>query len=235
MAYIQVPEGRKVRIRKGGNPIPSNGVPLILDEDLTVSLSSDFSAPGENSALEMLTDIGSVIDFLTKGKVSFSGQSKWLTFQRWTKTNPVQLSLSLSFYMGMNDEYNAKTEVYDPVMELINLTLPREETASGERGMTLIPPGMTIGNLLEDRTSESGSFERTSLEIGNILRIGYIIVKKVEPTWSKEVTDTGYPISAKVSIEINSLTAATVEMLSGKNFNAALRDAQIDRERGATS
>jgi len=238
---INIPKGKVVKLRNAkGVPVVRHGIPLVIDGDVTISASSSFSplmGSGSGGILGKLQQIGDVGRLMGFG---FSAQFKQFGAQLWTGTDPFSINLTFTFYMGIIDEFDAKKEVYDPVMDLQSLTLPTE----GEGG-NLISPGPsslevlkeTAETLQESQQSKQlnrigtafgvavgrGQEEQSrknmrqiSLKIGNIIDIDYVVVKKAEPTWSSEVDENGYPIWATISMDIQSLFTATKEMLTGE-------------------
>jgi len=207
---VIVPKGKQLRIRQGKRDITGD-IPLVLEEDITISLSSNFSplfGGGDTKALNVL---GSLAREFSRGKIAFSGQFKQLGFQMWGGTDPLAFTATLGFYMGSTDANDARVEVYEPMIALSSLPLPEE----GRVG-NLIGPGPSV-------TAALGKTRNTqqriiSLEIGKILRVSSIIVKRAEPTWSNETDENGYPVTGKIQLDINSLFTATVGMLQDRSF-----------------
>jgi hypothetical protein len=135
--------------------------------------------------------------------------------------------------------YDAKEEVYLPMLELCTLCLPQE---SDDGYGNLIPPGPTILDALDvlneaykDSSSEQAAYTKiydvgaqmyqslkekgirssaeTSLSIGTYFRLKKIVVEKAEPTFSIEVDERGYPIAGKISLDIKSVYIATTGMI----------------------
>lgn len=230
MARISVPKGRKVTIYKNGVSVVD--VDLILAEELQISLSSTFGPPTgmEGLGSDLLTDLGSIFDSFSGGRINFTGQNKYFTFQAWRSTGPVELNLNFEFHVGLSGKYSAKEAVYDPIMALAKLPLPTEK---GESGM-LEAPGVTVGDMLasaisgwfanDDVQEEKFKINVMSIEIGNIIRLPSIVVRKAEPIFSSEVTASGYPIAGKIQLGIASTTTATTGLLelSQEQFDEAI-------------
>ena len=213
-----IPKGKQLRIRHDNQSITGD-IPLVLEEDITLSLSSNFSPLFGGGDTKALNVIGSLAREFTMGKIAFSGQFQQLGFQMWGGTDPIAFTATLGFYMGSTDANNARIEVYEPMIKLASLPLPEE----GRFG-NLIGPGPAITTILGGllgKITENTEQRLISLEIGRILRIGSIIVKRAEPTFSNETDEFGYPISGKIQLDINSLFTATVEMLTDRNFQKA--------------
>jgi hypothetical protein len=202
---VRVPKGKKLRIAENSVPI-TGAVPMVLEEDITLSLSSSFSPLLEGANSKLFTLLGSVArDVMGRG---FSTQYKELGFQIWESTDPISFTCTVGFYI---DKINVdgKSQVYDPMIALMKLPLPSEGGVAG----SLIPPGPGILTLIGAGKGKKSQGKVLSCEIGNILRIDRIIVKKAEPTWSTDTDDNDYPIWGKCALDIQSLTTATAQML----------------------
>ena len=226
---MTIPKGKTLRIRQNNKNITGD-IPLVLEEDITLSLSSNFSPLFGGGDTKILNVIGSLAREFSQGKIAFSGQFKQLGFQVWGGTDPIAFTATLGFYMGSTDANNARIEVYAPMIKLAGLPLPEEGVAGN-----LIGPGPAItsalGGLL-GKITENTEQRIISLEIGKILRIGSIVVKRAEPTFSNEVDEFGYPISGKIQLDINSLFTATVEMLTKRNFQKAVKSSKGSKKKG---
>jgi len=238
---MKIPSGKKLRILSRGTEITS--IPMILDDDVQLSLSSSFSPllGGSGSKfLNLLSGIAQSMD-INDGikRVVKTGQIKEFGFQIWERTDPISFTATISFFMGITDANNAKTEVYDPIMTLASLPLPTVDSDG-----FLIAPGPSlvdaikgtseseepslVGNALnwiqsgldklglgnEFGLGQNVTIKRLSMEIGNYLRINPIIVKRAEPVFSLETDKEGWPIYGKVTLDIQSLFTATVETLT---------------------
>ena len=89
MSTILIPKGKTLLLNVGSDPIPSNGVELVLEEEITISLSSTFAPLASLPATNFITVAGETLRDLTGGKINFSGQWKQLGFQIWQGTAPV--------------------------------------------------------------------------------------------------------------------------------------------------
>lgn len=212
---IKIPRGKQLKIFRAGKPI--SNIPFILEDELSLTLSSKFdSLVGGGQGNALFNMLGSLSRDLTD--FGFSTNFSQFGYQQWIGTEPITLSPTVAFYMGSTDVNSAYTEVYAPALTLISLPLPEE--ASGGR---LIAPGPSVLSAfgMDEKTAEERII---SLEVGNIIRINRIIITRAEPTWSNEVDDKGYPIWAKIQLDITSLSTATVQMLNNSkdSFNKFL-------------
>lgn len=205
-----IPAGKKIKINRTSyqdDQYKSKGsvvgdVPMILEEDITFSLSSEFS-PVWGGKTE---GIGSIASNLAKGIFgsTVSTQFKQMGIQIWRSTDPLSFGPTVGFYADKNN-FNPRIQVYEPIMELCKIPLPSEGS-----GGTLVPPGPTLIDFLGDVSKNPDMF---SLSIGKILYLPQIIIKKAEPTFSTETDAEGYPIWGKVQLDIQTINIATRQML----------------------
>jgi hypothetical protein len=134
----------------------------------------------------------------------------------WTGTDPISLTLNFTFHVGCAGLNDAKKEVYEPIIALAKLPLPRAGI-----GGNLTPPGPSLLTLLsgtDARQTTAGII--TSIRIANILALANVIVKRAEPTFSSEFDVNGYPIWGKISIEIETLHTASQQLLDFNEFGS---------------
>jgi len=203
MSMIQTPIGKELRIFVNKESVVD--VPLIIETDITFPLSSQFEAIMGGGDSKLLTIFGSLSkELFGKG---FSGQFKQLGARIWSKTEPLNMSLTVGFYIDKRNP-DAYSQVYEPTIKLAHLTLPTDDGVGG----SLVAPGPTLISAIKgEKKGEGGKF--ISIEIGKILRIDSAIVTKAEPTFSNEVDSYGYPIWSKINLEFGSIVSATTSML----------------------
>lgn len=200
-----IPKGKRVEFKQDGALLPgTEGVDILLDEDITLSLTSQFgdlvSAGGSNA----LSALGSLSRDLTG--FGFSGQFKQLGFQVWQKTEPLAITLTVAFNM----KTNAYTDVVAPTKALIKLPLP-DDANSGEDGLGLIPPGPSILEAFSGENRESTG-KQISCRIG-FVRLPGIIVNGAQPTFSKETDQNGWPVYSKVELQLKTIYTATTSLI----------------------
>ena len=205
-----IPKGKKVTFHLNGGLLPgTEGVDLLLDEDLTLNLSSQFGELVGGGTSKAFSVVGSVSrDVFNLG---FSGQVKQLGFQVWQKTEPLSVSLTIAFNMITN----AYNDVFLPVKTLIKLPLP-DDGSVGDNGIGLIPPGPSILEAFGDNSNQRG--KKLSCRIGSV-RLPGIIVTQAQPTFSKETDQSGFPIYAKVVLDIRTIFTATTNLIDQMNYN----------------
>lgn len=209
-SYISIPEGKRVRFRRDGREIPgTEGVMILLEEDVTITMGSDFSpVVSDSMSPKMLTMAAGVLRDFGMGNIAgwAGGQFKQLGFQTWTGTKPMETSFTVNLHM----KTDAKKDVLEPALALARLCLPTEGS-----GGALIAPGPSILSALEGSESSDDS-----LEVGRVLHcylgnyvLRNVIVKRAQPTFSKYIDDNGFPISAKIDLSVLTIFSATTQML----------------------
>lgn len=202
---IPIPKGKKVIFQQDGGPIKgTEGASFILEEDLTLSFTSNFSPISKSSSPVGLKLLSSVMRDTGSSKLAgfLGGEFQQLGFQLWTDTSPLSLSLSLKLAM----ETDAKRDVVDPTMALTEMALP----TLGD-GEALIGPGPSILSAFKGSEKVS-KYKQIHCYIG-ALKIPNIVITRANPTFSKEVDQHGYPIWASLEIAFTTLYSASDEML----------------------
>lgn len=196
-----VPAGKRVTIKSGENVVVSD---LLLEDAITINLSSNFSQLIDNEPNALLTMIGGLSREVAG--FGFSGQFKQAGLQIWTGTQPMNLSITVGLYT----ETDALTDVVQPAKALMRLPLPIE----GRGSFGLTPPGPSILEALSENTpSEPAEGKFLSMRIGKLIHMTRMLVKTAEPTLSQEVDENGYPIWIKMKLDIVSIFTATGRMV----------------------
>jgi len=211
---IKIPRGKTFKLIVNGEDIMkrpgiASGLSLTIDEDISLNLSSSFEPLWGGSGNKLVNIIGGVSQELF-GR-GFSSQFKQFGFQMWKSSDPVSFSPTFTFYLGKAGEWNALTEVVNPIFEIANLCLPDEGP-----GGVLVAPGPTIISLLKgDKEEEEATVgRRVRAEIGGLVNFKAVVVKRAEPTFSKEVDSAGNPVSGKIQLELSTLFNATTNMFT---------------------
>jgi len=178
---------------------------LYLDNDFTISLSSSFQELIPSEGLGIFNQITSAISLATKGKFSISTSYKEFGLHVWQKTDP----LSFNFTVSLHRITNSYFDVFLPAKKLMKIPLPIDmgNNKEGIRGLGLLPPGPnTVEILSEGKYLSSGYLYK--IKIGQ-LRFYPVMIKKVEPTFSLDIDDTGYPVKCTLSIDAQGVYTAT--------------------------
>lgn len=208
MSYISIPKGKQVRFHRDGRPIEgTENAKMILEEDITITMSSSFSPINKGNSSPMFSMLSGLLRDRGMNTVAgwASGQFKQLGFQTWTGTNPLKTTISINLFME-NDAYE---DVVRPALALAKLCLPMEVA-----GGALVAPGPAI------TSAYTGDSESENAEIGKLTTcylgsytLRNVIVETAQPTFSKQIDQNGYPISAKVELSITTVFSGTSQMV----------------------
>lgn len=239
---IEVPEHKRVEFLSLDNQSIIGNAIAIIDEGVNISTSSkygDLSPFGGN-------DLMSLLSSSTGGKIN-SGQFAIQGAQIWQSTEPLKLDFSVTFYM--ND--NSYKDVVVPIKNLMNLCSPMlsDKSIGGEivsiKAGFLIPPGPNIqtilsesgfGGTLADKLYESfdnGGRGLIIIKIGNFI-FNDMVITSVSPKFSTVIDETGYPVSAEVSIEATCFKICTTDYLETVFGNGIQRTVERNAVGGRT-
>lgn len=212
-----IPAGKKVKIRRlsydesegeyksSKGPVIDTNIPMVLEEPVTLSLSSEFSpiwGGSDNKWRDVLSGALAGAGFESIGGL-VGGKHKVFGMQTWKGTDPLSMGITVSFYADKTN-FNPYEQVYRPIMILAQIPLPGELDSG-----FMTPPGPSVLDVFE----KSKNPDLYSLQIGSILYLPRIIIKKAEPTFSTETDTDGYPIWGKVALDVQSLQIATKNLL----------------------
>lgn len=173
---------------------------------------------------------GAVADTVTGVKNILGKQFLNMAFsaQAWKGEEPVSINIMLPFFMGMKDEWNAKTEVYLPIMNIMKETVPKindnklEINAPGPTGIDVYKAyGSQVFNYIGNIGEALASNFRESASSLAGLEGTSEIVQTMTNTWSFEV---GY---SKDGSEINNKYIGLKNLVvrsSGFSFATELDD-----------
>ncbi len=190
-----------------------------LTEDPTLEVGSEFKSfsddiPQISSILALMQNLG------TTGGEASQGITNLLTAldaPRWQKTNPVRITTKLLFYT----EENPYDDVYKPMTDIMSLSILTVK-GEGENARIAIP-GISLRNFsdfqLIGTQTESDVKKRfseyskiISIEIPGVIYLEKAIVEKAVPTYSKETTDSGFPLWGSLDMTMVSLAPAHTGM-----------------------
>lgn len=233
-----IPTFKQVIItEESGASITGNKI-LILD-DFSFKVSSKYGELWESSPNNFMNMLSSSFG-LPSGQFALQG------VQIWQSTDPIDLSITVSLEMD-DDSY---LDVIEPTIALMNTTLPTKGDGGTKEQMkdnvlkkaftnlklkTLIPPGPNIqgiwSTISEGKSNDVVSkalahFDKGKNGVYNV-KVGYtnfnnVIIKSVEPSFSKEISlsptkNAYYPSSVELSLEMMTMEIATTNMI-GKMF-----------------
>jgi len=212
-------------------------------EDFQIETSTEFSNFAELCpTISSLVDLGITYESASSGGVSTAGFNirSILDAPRWQRTNPVKITLDMFFYT----KTNPVTDVLIPMNALLGAHLPRfvegKIKVPGLNATNVSDVNKIIGAAKEKSTAlieELGGGKTGEKELRNILESQYsalfsvlipgvvflpvAFIFAIAPTYSKHVTEKGYPLWASANLQIQSLTPALAEYFrDGMNYTA---------------
>lgn len=162
---------------------------FILDSESSLNISMEFKnsygdimdklTAGAKTAGGKSTSGGLISTIKGAGEAMSGGKFKLMNtnVKTWEGTSPLTIpsSLKLKFYYGIKNEYNCKTEVWDPIKALVKMFAPDEFNDNfvkfgvptlGEVMADVLMDGTGLGKLFEQNQQESTSTE-TDKDKGN--------------------------------------------------------------------
>ena len=227
----EIPYYKIVKITDASGESITDSVPFILEDGLSIKVSSKYGELWEASPNNFMSLLSSSFG-LPSGQFALQG------VQIWQSTDPIDMSISVSIEMD-TDSYK---EVMLPIISLMSICLPTKGSNGSESQMgktvlsnlklkTLIPPGPNIqaiwsavsnGQTNDIVSKALAHFNKASKGVYN-MKIGYVnlngvIIKNVEPSFASEMsyseTEGGYyPVRASVALEISTMEIATTDMI----------------------
>lgn len=182
----------KIYVRKGvgyngtpGQPVQIMGPvggSFILDSESSLNIGMEFKnsygdimdklTAGTKNAGGKSTGGGLISTIKGAGEAMSGGKFKLMNtnVKTWEGTSPLTIpsTLKLKFYYGIKDEYNCKTEVWDPIKKLVKEFAPEKESDNfvrfsvptlGQVMAEVLMNGTGLGNLFEQNKQESTSTE----------------------------------------------------------------------------
>lgn len=191
-----IPKGKKVNFRG----IPSlNNIDFILEEDLTIRLTSNFESLIQGGVGKVPTALIQSVNKMFKG-VDIPVAFKQTGYQQWTGTEPLTLSCTIGVYM----KTNAFNDVVKPSQTLMQMVVP--SLTKDKNG--LIPPGVSFYEVIFEGKKGVGF----TIDVGP-LTVSQCVLHGIEPTFSQEIDEDGYPIWSKLRIDVKTLFTANTGMI----------------------
>lgn len=172
--------------------------------------------------------------------VALGSFMKLRTLQSWKETKP----LSFSFTLHFDTDTSPCIDAYMPAMALFGYTLPEDL----DNGMMAVPAlslkdlfskvGKKEGDIvdatqLQDKSMTLNSIQQNLIDNGarlvsvmlsNTIYLKTALLSSATPTFSKELTESGFPLWTEVECKVESLEIVTVNTLMGMMKTAKYTD-----------
>lgn len=176
-----------------------------LLDDPVIEYKTQFSSFSE-IAPQILTDIvniGTIIQAGGSGKMSESWTqfSNMFDVPRYQKTEPVRFSVKLGLYTTNN----AKQNVWDTSRRLISMTILSQDPTNDQ---VVITPGISLASMANVNKTKTGGVSAKlkakliSVEIPGIIYLSRAMLESAIPTYSKQMTTSGYPLWCNLELNI---------------------------------
>lgn len=196
---IEVKNDNTLRLPAGKSTFAVSGT---LDETFSIRLGSQWDAPYNKSMRDMVGQsssgmaggIASALDAL-KNLTGIETRSRSASVQVWVSSEAIGFSLPFTF-VAMKD---ARVEVAERVSNLLKLVAPTQIM----KGTMLKAPGPTLAGTIAGAVGGTQG-RQISLFMGNFLMLDNCIITNVDAQFDSRLDKNGIPISAKVTVDIQS-------------------------------
>ena len=216
----------------------------IMAEAFTFSMDSKWDTKAIGGLLEAATRVLTPIDATLQNLFGTSINQPVMARRRWGGTSPLESTIQVKFIsrnrVGTLGKTSEKEDVYDNVVKLVQLLLPRERAVFGDNernsGMLSLfsipgptPFGEGMGDALAEWAKDStflkglttmNGGDTVSITIGNIVSLKSAYITKVAPTFSKALGPTGYPLAAHVVVSFSAVDAPYLKRNVDNEFMA---------------
>lgn len=158
----------------------------------------------------------SIVDSAVQVVSGYSIQNPILKRKVWKGSDPMTFDLPLIFF-SMTD---AKTKVFDPVQDLLNLPLPMQ--VNRDKLFYEVPGPLPLNGL-------QGSGLPVNIYIGQWLALKSVFIEGVSVNFSA-ISQNSYPTRADVTLKVGLQDAST----SGNVFMQSPQDFNVDQLKGLT-
>lgn len=200
-----------------------------LHDEIQMDIGSEFGSIGED-----LGEITNLIQFVTKWSTNFSGKQgegmanlqNMLDAPRWNKTKPVSIQFSLYFYT----KTKAEDDVYGEMMKWMEYCILSYEP--GTKAFKV--PGFSLANASNFTNAATGEINAASqaqinkaikdnkistsskliqVFIPGVIYLYPALVMQAQPTFSKEVTESNFPLWGKLDMQVSGVYPAHSQVL----------------------
>jgi hypothetical protein len=200
-----------------------------LTEDINLDISSEFDTMGDmipgsiSGIIDLMRNVGRGVAGVASAQLETI-----LDLPVWKKTNAVRINPKLLFYV-QDDPLN---DVWAPAMGIVANSILQVGI-----GGTYKTPGISLATFGQIQGKKSVSpaegsesqftadrMNVVTVEIPGVIFLEKAVITSAKPTFSKQITESGYPLWAELDVEIRSIYPANDMMFKdvawGSNFLA---------------
>ena len=213
---INIPKGKLIRIYEHELNSEEDPIELMMTDELSIPIRGEYVSLDDGSTFTSSL-LGNLTDELLGGtnwsfisKILGGGRNSRLGFQVYKTSSP----LSISANGALRAINNAWDDVIAPIRRLQLLAVPDED----KNGFLTNFPGPSSLATLEGIINFENNYKDCSVKIGRF-GFNHVVFKDISTTFSTEVDQTGFPISASVSINFETSFYVTTRMLNKELYN----------------
>ena len=176
-----------------------------LQEDVKIDVTSEILSWSDQApAVDMVDKLQAVSTARGSVNEGLLDLTNMVNAPRWQKTNPLEISLTLGFYL-IDNPYE---DIYKPIKKLIGYAV-----LSRDKEGRIIPPGIFLPSVAETQMQTGDGPKKSaskliSLKIPGILFMKVAMIRNATPTFSQHITESGYPLWASLDVTITGLLPA---------------------------
>ena len=143
---------------------------------------------------------------------SFANFMNSLEMPMWKSTPPAKIQLQLGFFT----KTDSLTDVFVPTVDLVGLSILSVDPDNNNK---FILPGMNLKNMRKFTSSTGGSnisrkSKLVSFEIPGIIYLPLALVYTAIPTFSKELTESSFPLWSTIDVTIMGVQSGSTNMFT---------------------
>jgi hypothetical protein len=185
----------------------------LLENVSTENITDYFSIGEVMPEINFLISAGAKLFGATEGTISqgLLDLKNIMDAPMWAGTKPITINLKL----GLFTETDAELDVWRPAIDLIGMSILTKNPSGSYSapGLNLITYS-AFKNKKKTESELEGNFlgaKLISIDIPGIIYLPVAMVMKVTPTYSKQITTTGFPLWVDLDCQFTGTTPATTE------------------------
>ena len=185
-----------------------------LTKDPMIEIESQFSSFGE--VIPIVNDVLNTYNMVTAGmagsvSIEQLAMKNLFDIKRWTKTEPLRFTVDLQLFTKTDSE----KDVHDKANFIMNYVILSRKSPSDP----FVIPGISLASLKDFQQNglTSANAKIISVWIPGILYVPKAIIEKVQPTFSRELTEKGFPLWAELNVNIESVFPAISDFFDTAN------------------
>ena len=197
-------------------------IKTVLSGDFTLNVTShwkDFISKVGGAVASKLID---ALDNYRQGLSGISLRQPWFGRKIWEGTEPLRFTFPVRFVSFLD----ARTEVMQPVMDLLSLVHPRQIMDNNNKILAGYHiPGPSI--FYASNTNSSGDIDRVEIQLGNFLHFRGCYITKIDLQFANSFSLEGWPHNVGGNVSFETMDVAYVEH-NGAFMEEGFRDPEME-------